>query len=77
MDCGLTVGLKSSLDTGNGRADPNAKNRGDSSQSDEPLTFKSKEHYISTYIDKCTTVTLRTKSLGKPWETLSNVGCTW
>ncbi|GFW45648.1 uncharacterized protein TNCV_3245861 [Trichonephila clavipes] len=35
---------------------------------------KSKEHIISTCIDKYTAMTQKTKSFGKPWETLTNVG---
>ncbi|GFV95009.1 hypothetical protein TNCV_1030071 [Trichonephila clavipes] len=36
--------------------------------------FSRVKSIIYTYIDKCIAVTLKTKSLGKPWQTLASVG---
>ncbi|GFX21837.1 reverse transcriptase [Trichonephila clavipes] len=38
------------------------------------LALRRPKGIISTYTDKCTTVTKETKSLGKPWKTLASVG---
>ncbi|GFV34837.1 reverse transcriptase [Trichonephila clavipes] len=55
-------------------ADQNAKQGAESSQPEVPLTLRRAKSIISTYIDKCTAVTQKTKSLGKPWKTLATVG---
>ncbi|GFW52838.1 hypothetical protein TNCV_2394171 [Trichonephila clavipes] len=43
-------------------------------QPEVPLTLRRAKSIIPTHIDKCTAVTPKTKSLGKPWETLATVG---
>ncbi|GFW81911.1 uncharacterized protein TNCV_2885851 [Trichonephila clavipes] len=39
-----------------------------------PLTPRRAKSIISPYIDKCTVLTQKNKSLGKPWVTLINGG---
>ncbi|GFY14259.1 hypothetical protein TNCV_3614481 [Trichonephila clavipes] len=39
-----------------------------------PLTLRRTKSTIYTFIDNYTIVTQKTKSLGKPWETLATVG---
>ncbi|GFV30154.1 reverse transcriptase [Trichonephila clavipes] len=39
-----------------------------------PLTLRRTKSIISTHIDKYTAMTRKTKSFGKPWETLATVG---
>ncbi|GFV22337.1 reverse transcriptase [Trichonephila clavipes] len=60
--------------TGNERADPKAKQGAELSQLEVPLTIKRVKSIISTFIDKYTTTTQKTKSLGKLSETLATVG---
>ncbi|GFU59303.1 reverse transcriptase [Trichonephila clavipes] len=44
------------------------------SQPEVPLTLRRAKSIISPYIDNCTAVTQKYKSLGKSWETLGTVG---
>ncbi|GFW15180.1 reverse transcriptase [Trichonephila clavipes] len=55
---------------GNERADQKAE----SSQPEVPLALRRAKSIISTYIDKYTAMTQKTRSFGKPWETLATVG---
>ncbi|GFV42570.1 reverse transcriptase [Trichonephila clavipes] len=50
---------------GNERADQKANQRAESSQSEVLLIIRRAKSLISTYIDKCTAVTQKPKSLGK------------
>ncbi|GFV69196.1 reverse transcriptase [Trichonephila clavipes] len=59
---------------GNERAGQKVKQGAESSQPEVPLTFRRAKSIISTFIDKYTIVTQKTKCLGKPWETLAIVG---
>ncbi|GFU42961.1 uncharacterized protein TNCV_3141071 [Trichonephila clavipes] len=43
-------------------------------QLEVPLALKRSKSIISTYFDKYTTITQKSKILGKPWETLATVG---
>ncbi|GFV85748.1 uncharacterized protein TNCV_2003681 [Trichonephila clavipes] len=61
---------------GNERADQKAKQGAESSQPKVPFTLRRAKSIISTFINKYTIVTQNAKSLGKPWETLVNVGPT-
>ncbi|GFV42016.1 hypothetical protein TNCV_2838351 [Trichonephila clavipes] len=61
-------------DIGNKRTDQNSKKRAESSEQEVSLTLIRANSISSTYIDKCTTLTRNTNSLGKPWETLVTVG---
>ncbi|GFS81336.1 uncharacterized protein TNCV_1225211 [Trichonephila clavipes] len=56
------------------RATQKAKQGAESSQPEVLLTLRTVKGIISIYTDKCTAVTHKTKSLGKPWETLGTVG---
>ncbi|GFS90298.1 reverse transcriptase [Trichonephila clavipes] len=58
---------------GNERADQKAKQEAESAQTEAPFTFKRAKSIISTYIDKYTVMTQKTKSYGKPWETLATI----
>ncbi|GFV99472.1 uncharacterized protein TNCV_5078361 [Trichonephila clavipes] len=58
----------------NERADQNAKQGAESSQPEVSLPLRRAKSIISTFIDKYTTVAQKTKSYGKPWETLTTVG---
>ncbi|GFT85164.1 reverse transcriptase [Trichonephila clavipes] len=58
---------------GNERADQKAKQGAKSTQPEVPLTLRRAKSIISTYIDKYTAMTQKTKSFGKPWETLATV----
>ncbi|GFV28060.1 uncharacterized protein TNCV_187361 [Trichonephila clavipes] len=59
---------------GNERADQRAKQRAELTQLDVPFTLRRAKNIISTQIDKYTVMTQKTKSFGKPWETLDTVG---
>ncbi|GFT33560.1 hypothetical protein TNCV_4381471 [Trichonephila clavipes] len=41
---------------------------------ESPLDPQKAKNIVSTYIDKCTDLTPKTESLGKPWEALAIVG---
>ncbi|GFU48661.1 hypothetical protein TNCV_1440231 [Trichonephila clavipes] len=51
-----------------------AKKESKLSQTEVPLTLGGAKIIITTYIDKCTTTTKKTKNIGKPCETLITVG---
>ncbi|GFW08450.1 reverse transcriptase [Trichonephila clavipes] len=59
---------------GNERANQKAKQGAESIQPEVPLTLRSSKSIFSTHIDKYTVMTPKTKSFGKPWETLTTVG---
>ncbi|GFT51926.1 reverse transcriptase [Trichonephila clavipes] len=59
--------------SGNERANKKTKQGAKSSQLEASLPLRRAKSIISTYIAKCTAVTQKTKSLGKPWETLATV----
>ncbi|GFV00130.1 reverse transcriptase [Trichonephila clavipes] len=59
---------------GNERAYQKPMQGATSSQLEVPLTFRREKSTISTFIDKYTTMTQKTKSLGKSWETLASLG---
>ncbi|GFU35356.1 transposable element Tc1 transposase [Trichonephila clavipes] len=58
----------------NESADQKAKQEAESTQPEVPLTIRKAKSIISTYIDKYTAMTQKTKNFGKPWETLATVG---
>ncbi|GFY27431.1 reverse transcriptase [Trichonephila clavipes] len=58
----------------NERADQKAKQGADSTQSEILLTPRRAKNIISTHIDNHTAITQKTKSFGKPWETLATAG---
>ncbi|GFW93589.1 uncharacterized protein TNCV_47921 [Trichonephila clavipes] len=68
------VGSKSCWGPGNERAVQKAKERAESTKPEVPLTLRRAKSIISTYIYKYTAMTQKTKSFGKPWETLATVG---
>ncbi|GFT53207.1 uncharacterized protein TNCV_4233061 [Trichonephila clavipes] len=59
---------------GNKRADQIAKQGAESTQPEVPLTLRRAKSIISTYNDKYTAITQKTKSFGKPWVTLVTGG---
>ncbi|GFW33035.1 reverse transcriptase [Trichonephila clavipes] len=59
---------------GNERADQNAKQGAELAQSEVPLILGRTRSMISSHIDLYTIMTEKTKSFGKPWETLATVG---
>ncbi|GFT84986.1 uncharacterized protein TNCV_2507821 [Trichonephila clavipes] len=56
------------------RVDQIAKHGAESTQPEVPLSLRRAKSIISTHIDKNTAMTQKTKSFGKPWETLATVG---
>ncbi|GFV44667.1 DDE_3 domain-containing protein [Trichonephila clavipes] len=55
---------------GNKRAYQTAKQGAESTQPEVPLTLRRAKSVISVHIDKYTAMTQKTKSFGKPWETV-------
>ncbi|GFW52781.1 reverse transcriptase [Trichonephila clavipes] len=58
---------------GNERTEQKAKQGAESTQPEVSLTHKRAKSIIFTYIDKYTIMTQKTKSFGRPWETLVTV----
>ncbi|GFT34019.1 reverse transcriptase [Trichonephila clavipes] len=59
---------------GNKRGIKKDKQGVESTQPEVPLTLSRAKSIISTHIEKYTAMTQKTKSFGKPWETLAPVG---
>ncbi|GFU62968.1 uncharacterized protein TNCV_28861 [Trichonephila clavipes] len=58
---------------GNERSNQRDKQGAESSQPEVLLTLRRAKSIISTLIDQYTAMTQKTKSFGKPWETLATV----